>query len=124
MFNVIDLTENWKADLIVRKDLPFSVEEFARRQALPLAGRELPVASAEDVILTKLEWDRITPSDRQLRDALGVAVVQGGRLDVAYLRRWAGEVGVAEKLEALLKEAAEVQPAGESSPGEDRPAAS
>jgi hypothetical protein len=110
MFNIIDLDTGWKADLIVRKDRPFSVEEFGRRQAQVVGGRALPVASAEDVILTKLEWDRITPSERQLRDALSVAVVQWPRLDRAYLRRWAADLGVAEKLEEILRSAEEQQP--------------
>jgi hypothetical protein len=78
-----------------------------------LAGRSLPVVTAEDIILAKLEWDRITPSERQVRDALNVAVVQGTRLDVTYLRRWAGELGVAKKLEELLRQASEPQPPGQ-----------
>jgi hypothetical protein len=110
MFNVIDFAEGCKADLIVRKDRPFSVEEFSRRQSATLYGRVLPVASAEDVILTKLEWDLITPSERQVTDALNVAVVQWPRLDREYLRRWAPALGVAEKLGELLKRAEELQP--------------
>src|SRR5262245_44908961 len=57
MFNVIDFAEGWKADLIVRKDRPFSVEEFQRRQPETVAGFQVPIASAEDVILAKLEWN-------------------------------------------------------------------
>jgi hypothetical protein len=110
MFNIIDLDTGWKADLIIRKDRPFSVEEFRRRQIRSLSGQSLPVAAPEDVILTKLEWDRITPSDRQIRDALNVAAVQWPVLDQAYLRKWAVELGVAEKLEQLLRHAEEQQP--------------
>jgi hypothetical protein len=110
MFNVIHLDSGWKADLIVRKDRPFSVEEFNRRQQVTLYGRTLPVTSAEDVILTKLEWDKITPSERQWRDALNVATVQWPTLDQAYLRRWAGVLGVSAKLEQLLRTADEQQP--------------
>ncbi len=110
MFNVIDFDEGWKADLIVRKDRPFSVEELRRRKARLLYGRVVPIASAEDVILTKLEWDKITPSERQVRDALNVAVVQWPTLDRAYLRHWGGVLGVTEKLEQLLQSAAELQP--------------
>jgi len=54
------------------------------------------------VVLHKLFWDRITPSDRQVGDAAGVVAVQGSVLDRDYLRKWAGELGVAEKLEDLL----------------------
>src|SRR5439155_19941918 len=38
MFNVIDNRTGWKVDLIVRKNRPFSREEFRRRQALTLLG--------------------------------------------------------------------------------------
>lgn len=103
MFNV--LAEGWKADLIVRKDRPFSIAEFGRRRAVTLSGRELPFASPEDVILSKLEWDRLSPSERQVRDAIQVAVVQGGALDRDHLRRWAADLGVTAKLEELLAEA-------------------
>ena len=110
MFNVIDFEDGWKADLIVRKDRPFSVEEFRRRTPRTLLGQSLPLASAEDVILAKLEWNALTPSERQLHDALQVAVVQWPTLDQAYLRTWAFALGVAERLEDLLRKAQELQP--------------
>lgn len=110
MFNVVDFDDGWKADLIVRKDRPFSIEEFRRRLPRMLRGQSLPIASAEDVILTKLEWDAITASERQVQDALNVAVVQWPTLDRAYLRQWAPALGVAEKLEVLLRRAEELHP--------------
>ncbi len=65
------------------------------------------IASAEDTVLTKLEWYRMggEVSDRQWRDVLGVLKVQGKRLDLAYLRRWATELGIADLLERALAEA-------------------
>ncbi len=107
MFNAIDFGSGWKADFILRKDRPFSREEFRRRRPVPTAGGSVWIASPEDVILSKLEWAKITPSDRQLRDALGVAVSQWSHLDQAYLRHWARELGVGEPLEQLLREAQE-----------------
>jgi hypothetical protein len=112
MFNVIDLTEGWKADLIVRKDRPFSTEEFRRRQMWTLRGQALPVVSPEDVILTKLEWDTISPSERQRQDALSVALVQGPKLDRDYLRKWAPVLGLSERVEELLQEADSIGPPG------------
>lgn len=87
MFNVIDLMGGWKADLIVRKDRPFSEEEFRRRKTNLLHGQSIAMACAEDVILSKLEWNRITSSERQVRDALQVAVLQWANLDRLYLRK-------------------------------------
>jgi hypothetical protein len=110
MFNVIDFNEGWKADLIVRKDRPFSVEELRRRQPRTLFGKTVPIATAEDVILTKLEWNRITPSERQVRDALNVAAAQWPTLDRDYLRKWAAPLGVSEALEQLLRDAEGLQP--------------
>jgi hypothetical protein len=110
MFNVIDSEAGWKADLIVRKDRPFSIEELRRRQTHTLHGKSLPIATAEDVILTKLEWNRITPSERQLRDALNVATAQWPTLDRDYLRKWAAQLGVSEPLEQLLRDAESLQP--------------
>ena len=105
MFNVIDIEGGWKADLIVRKDRDFSVEEFRRRMRAAVAGGELTVATPEDVILTKLEWGKESESERQYRDALRVAALRGTQLDRPYLMRWAAELGVVEMLDRLLAEA-------------------
>src|SRR5262245_54942011 len=87
MFNLINMADGGKADIIIRKERPFSVGELNRRQTKSLYGVSIPVASAEDVILSKLEWNAITPSERQLQDALHIAVVQGAKLDQNYLRK-------------------------------------
>jgi hypothetical protein len=110
MFNVIDSANGMKADLIVRKDRPFDREQFQRRRTGTLGGYSIPVASAEDIILAKLEWNRITPSERQWQDAFNVAVVQWPRLDRDYLRRWSAELGLTSELELLLREAEKGQP--------------
>lgn len=112
MFNVIDVGGGSKADLIIRKDRPFSVEEFQRRKLESLFGCVLPMASPEDLILSKLEWDKLTPSDRQVQDALNVAVVQWTRLDLRYLQTWAPALGVVEKLGELLRKAEEMHQKG------------
>jgi hypothetical protein len=109
MFNVVEIEESWKTDLIIRKDRPFSVEEFGRRQIAHLHSRPIPLATAEDVILSKLEWNKLTPSERQVQDALNVALVQGAKLDHAYMRKWAPDLGVADQLEQLLRTASELQ---------------
>lgn len=95
-FNVIDPMSGWKADLIIRRDRPFSREEFARRQETTLPQGPVRMATAEDIILAKLESARSTRSERQLRDAAGIVAVSGDRLDIGYIERWAGELGVAE----------------------------
>ena len=65
------------------------------------------VASAEDTILTKLEWYRMggESSDRQWNDVLNVIKVQGEQLDRDYLMHWARQLGVADLLELVLDQA-------------------
>jgi hypothetical protein len=59
LFNVIDMETGWKINLIIRKSLPFSEEEFCGRKLVNLQGRSLFVASAEDVVVSKLEWAKL-----------------------------------------------------------------
>jgi hypothetical protein len=105
MFNVIDIGAGWKADLIVRKDRAFSLQEFQRRLRIETMDHTLWVVSPEDAILSKLEWSRGRQSEVQYADALAVAVAHFGRLDLEYLNKWAKELRVEVSLARLLKEA-------------------
>jgi hypothetical protein len=91
-----------KADFWLLRPVPFEREMFGRRLKDVWFGEPIWLATAEDVILHKLFWNRITPSDRQLGDVAGVVEVQRGRLDEGYLRHWAEKLGVAPELEAAL----------------------
>ena len=110
MFNMIDTETGWKADLIVRKDRPFSREEFSRRQPAVIGGVELFIATAEDTVVAKLEWQKRSDYERQFRDVVAILAVQD--LDMGYLRRWAAELGVADSLDAALAAADEGKGAG------------
>jgi hypothetical protein len=68
LFNVVDMATGWKIDLIIRKSRPFSEEEFRRRKLVNLQGRSLFVASAEDVVVSKLEWAKLAQSQRHIED--------------------------------------------------------
>jgi hypothetical protein len=88
MFNLVDFATGWKVDLIIRKQRSFSQEEFSRRRSVEMLGIRLFVASAEDVIVAKLEWAKLGESERQLRDVAGILRGQGSALDAAYIERW------------------------------------
>jgi hypothetical protein len=104
-FNVVDLHTGWKIDFMVRRDRPFSREEFERRRAVVVDGMDLHVSSVEDTILAKLEWAKLGGSDRQVADAASVLSVAAATVDVAYLDRWAEELGVVALLERARREA-------------------
>jgi hypothetical protein len=93
-FNVIEIRSGWKIDLIIRKNRPFSVEELARRQPADVLGSPTFVASAEDVVIAKLEWAMAGESERQLRDVAAILAVSGDGLDHPYMERWISALGL------------------------------
>ncbi len=97
LFNVIDLKSGWKIDLIFRKSRAFSREEFNRRQPVTLQGLRLYIATAEDVIIAKLEWAKQAQSQRQIEDAVTVLRLQGEHLNEPYLEKWISELGLQEQ---------------------------
>lgn len=94
LFNVIDLKTGWKIDLIIRKSRAFSEEEFRRRQQVTLQELPLFVASAEDVVISKLEWSKLGQSQRQIEDVAAILRMQWHMLDRTYLEKWIVELGL------------------------------
>ena len=110
-FNLIHLDSMFKVDIFLPAG-PFGQQQLRRRTAERLdseSDSRLWVLSPEDVILAKLEWFRQggEVSERQWRDVVGVVKAQPA-LDEAYLREWAGVLGVADLLRRALGEAARV----------------
>ncbi len=101
MFNVIDLASGWKIDFIIRKNRPFSREEFARRMEITMLDVPVFVASPEDTVIAKLEWSKLAGgSERQRRDVAGILATMGSDLDREYLDRWIRELDLAGEWQA------------------------
>ncbi len=94
MFNVIDMASGWKIDFIIRKSRPYSLEEFGRRQQVTLHGVPLFMTTAEDAVISKLEWAKLGQSQRQTEDVAAILRVRWKALDRAYLQKWIGELGL------------------------------
>jgi hypothetical protein len=101
----------FKVDIFIAKSRPFDQSALARisRESIGEPQDELQtwLASAEDIVLSKLEWYRPREeiSQRQWLDVQGVLNLQRGRMDVEYLRKWARALNVADLLERALTEA-------------------
>jgi hypothetical protein len=102
-FNAIDQRSSLKVDFWLPANSAFEREMFGRRIQRKLFETLGWIATAEDIILHKLYWDKITPSERQRQDAAGVFAVQRELLDRDYLRRWASELGLEESLNLLFE---------------------
>jgi hypothetical protein len=96
-FHVIDLATGWKIDLIIRKSRSFSRVEFERRIAIEFFGVRLFVASAEDILLAKLEWAKAGQSMRQLEDCANLLRVRSDELDQTYIERWVAVLALEEQ---------------------------
>ena len=85
---------------------PFDSLVSQRVQQLSLIEGYQPIwiASAEDVVLMRLEWYRDcgATADDQWNDILGVLKVQAQNLDLAYLRDKANTLNVSDPLEQAL----------------------
>ncbi len=97
MFNVIDQATGWKIDFIIRKSRPFSQEEFRRRKPVTLHSLALFVTTAEDAVISKLEWAKLAASPRQIEDVAAILRAQGETLDQPYLQKWAAELGLEDE---------------------------
>lgn len=99
-FNTIDPDSGWKADFLVRKERPYSLEEFGRRQRISILGVDVAVASVEDVLISKLEWALLGDSALQRRDVVQLLERSWTRLDHTYLQKWIAQLGLEPEWDA------------------------
>lgn len=108
-FNVIYQPAIFKIDVFVPPLDVLVLRELSRARIFDVGdGRELALASPEDVVVQKLRWYRLggNVSDRQWSDAIGVVKTHRGRLEDAYMRETAEKLGVSDLLAELLAESA------------------
>ncbi|HEX8244144.1 MAG TPA: hypothetical protein VF541_11625, partial [Longimicrobium sp.] len=65
-------------------------------------GIQLMIATAEDVVLAKLDWARIGGSDRQIEDAASIIRVRTDQLDGTYLTTWVRQLGLEDQWRKAL----------------------
>ncbi len=88
MFNAIHEETGFKVDFWMLKGGEYDQIAFARRVRVHLLGAEMFLPAPEDVIIAKLEWHRMSDIDKHYFDVRGIAAVQKGHLDTAYIARW------------------------------------
>ena len=105
-FNVIHLATMYKVDVFVSKGRPWDAQALLRARPAevqdPAGARMQVVATAEDIVLAKLQWFREggEVSERQWTDVIGV--LKTTTVDLEYLRTWAPALGVADLLDEAL----------------------
>ncbi len=107
-FNLIHLESGYKFDLFVAGRHPLGDEQLSHRKVVKTAilggdPLDVPLVSAEDIVLVKLLWyrDGGEVSERQWNDLANLAEVQRDRADYQYLKTQASRLGVAGLLSRL-----------------------
>jgi predicted nucleotidyltransferase len=95
----------FKLELFQLSSDPFDQQRFKTRQRATVAGREVWLPRAEDVIVMKLRWCRV--KDRE--DVKGVMHVQRDRLDWGYIENWCRQHGSFGRLQELRRAVEEKQ---------------
>ena len=106
-FNLIHLPTSFKVDVFISRQRPFDVAAMKRASLERLGDSlslEIHIATAEDSIISKLEWYRKTneTSERQWEDVTRLLKLLGDTANLEYLKSSAESVGVLDLLERLL----------------------
>jgi hypothetical protein len=102
-FNALDNRSALKVDFFRVAGDEYEFTRFARRHRVTLFGQPAWIAAPEDVLLHKLRWHEISPSDKQLTDARGIYLVSGEVLDRDYIEHWAAQIEVTDLLRSILE---------------------
>jgi len=99
-WNIFFLPQFIRIDLFALPQTEYDEAAFQRRRAEVIGPEDerLVVQSPEDVVLRKLRWfrDGGEVSSQQWRDVVQVLRVQGAAIELGWLDRWAGSLGVAD----------------------------
>lgn len=94
-FNFIDGQSGLKVDFFVK-------EKLWQRRPVVINKYNVYFISPEDLILSKLLWQKETGSEQQLRDVEGIIKAGGDKLDYNYLKKEAKKLKVDEILLKFL----------------------
>lgn len=102
-FNIIHPASGLKVDVMIPAETEFNRSRLGRAVRMP-GGADFSVwfASAEDVIIKKLEYFREGGSEKHLRDIVGVLKIRGERIDRGYINKWTAKLDLTAEWETVL----------------------
>ena len=100
MFNLLHRETLVKIDCVMRKEDEFQRIAFSNRRRITFTDFDIWTISRDDLILSKLNWAKVSRSEMQMRDVAGI--IRNG-YDKEYVEQWAEKLGVKDLLEECLK---------------------
>ena len=96
-FSIIHPDSGLKVDVIMPEASPFNAARFARMRRVHAAENfDACFASPEDAIIKKMDYYQQGGSEKHLRDIAGVLKTSREEIDMAYITRWAAEMGLGD----------------------------
>jgi hypothetical protein len=90
-------------ELFHLSDDPHDQDRFKRRKSIPALGRHPWIATAEDMIVTKLRWSLEAGRVKDREDIRNIIAVRGTRLDWPYIEHWSERHGTRGLLDELRR---------------------
>ncbi len=94
---------DFDVDLFILRDDPQDQLAFTRRKRITFDRGEAVICTAEDFVVTKLNWAMRERRSKDFEDARAVLAVQQGKLDLPYIRHWCDRQGTRELLEKTIR---------------------
>ncbi|HWP32054.1 MAG TPA: hypothetical protein VNK96_10085 [Fimbriimonadales bacterium] len=102
VFQIIHKKEVVKIDVFLAGTDAYSKSEMRRKKRIELLPKlYINCLAPENIVLRKLDWIKMHPSDRQWNDVIGILETRENELNKNYMRRWAAKL----KVSSLLKKA-------------------
>jgi hypothetical protein len=92
----------FKIELFLLADDSYHQERFRRRRQVQFEGRWASLPTPEDVVVQKVYWGQKARRAKDIEDVQQVLSVQGGKLDLTYIRHWCAMQGTRVFFEKLL----------------------
>jgi hypothetical protein len=92
MFNVIDHKSGLKIDFIIRKETEYRRLEFSRKKRKMIENVPVWLVSAEDLVISKIDWIQQLQSDKQMQDIKNL--IASREIDKDYISSWCNKLNL------------------------------
>jgi hypothetical protein len=102
-FNLIHPSSGVKADFILAGHDAWGRAQLSRRKKIKIeSGLDVYIGAPEDIIIGKMIYYREGGSEKHLRDITGILKISGQDIDMAYIQKWVGDLGLSDIWESIL----------------------
>ena len=99
LFNLTDFETGIRYDFMAYRDSDYNWTAFQRRKEVEFFKIRCYICSKEDLVISKLKWYNITPSEKQMEDLKFLLLDED--LQMQYIKNWVNKLNI--KTHGLLE---------------------